>query len=152
MSNKNPYSQAAGAYVKIATATDQRTMEATVLLQAAQKLEDLARRLQDGEKVRLEELGEILNHNQKLWQLFVSDMDNPDHHLPQDLRNNVASLAFFVFKHTQDILVETLPEKFQVLININRCIAAGLMKKPDAATAAKHTQAPEAKMVSDNIA
>ncbi len=82
MSSKNPYSQAAGAYVKIATATDQRTMEATVLLQAAQKLEDLMQRLESGEKVKLEELGDVLNHNQKLWQLFVSDMDNPDHHLP----------------------------------------------------------------------
>ncbi len=152
MSNKNPYSQAAGAYVKIATATDQRTMEATVLLQAAQKLENLANRLQGGEKVGLEELGEILNHNQKLWQLFVSDMDNPDHHLPQGLRNNVASLAFFVFKHTQEILVDTQADKFQVLININRCIAAGLMKKPDAAASAKHTQPPEAKVASDSIA
>ncbi|MBU6475955.1 MAG: flagellar biosynthesis regulator FlaF [Alphaproteobacteria bacterium] len=151
MSSKNPYSQAAGAYVKMATATDQRTLEATVLLQSAQKLEELAQRLRDGEKVRLEEIGETLNHNQKLWQLFVSDMDNPGHPLPQELRNNVASLAFFVFKRTQEILVDTTPEKFQVLININRCIAAGLMKKPETAAAAPK-QVPEARMAADSMA
>ena len=129
MSNSNPYSKAANAYGNNGAAMDQRTMEGTVLLQAAQKLEDLATRLQSGEKIRLEEINSVLSHNRKLWQLFVGDMNNPDHFLPQELKNNVASLAFFIFKRTQEILIETQPEKFKALININRSIAAGLMKK-----------------------
>jgi len=129
MSNQNPYSKAASAYVTQATATDQRSLEGTVLLQAAQKLEDLVIRLEKGEEVKLEEIGSTLTHNRKLWELFINDMTNPDHVLPQELKNNIASLAFFVFKRTQEILVETQPEKFHALISINRSIAAGLMKK-----------------------
>lgn len=134
MSNQNPYSKAAGAYVTQATATDQRALEGTVLLQAAQKLEDLMIRLEKGEKASLEELGATLTHNRKLWELFANDMANPEHILPQDLRNNIASLAFFVFKRTQEILIETHPDKFRALISINRSIAAGLMKKVAVAT------------------
>lgn len=144
MSNQNPYSKAAGAYVTQATATDQRSLEGTVLLQSAQKLEDLAARLQAGEKIRLEEIGATLTHNRKLWELFVSDMGNPDHALAQDLRNNVASLAFFVFKRTQEILVETQPEKFKALVNINRSIAAGLMKRTTVPSPASQSPSAEA--------
>jgi flagellar protein FlaF len=136
MSSQNPYSKAAGAYATQVTSTDQRTLEGTILLQTAQKLEDLATRLEGGEKVGLEELGATLTHNRKLWELFVNDMGNPDHHLPQDLKNNIASLALFVFKRTQEILIETQPGKFRALININRSIAAGLMKQGAAAAPA----------------
>jgi flagellar protein FlaF len=141
MPDQNPYSKAASAYVTQATATDQRSLEGTVLLQAAQKLEDLVARLESGEKIRLEEINGILTHNRKLWELFVNDMSNPDHILPQELKNNIASLAFFVFKRTQEINMETQPEKFKALININRSIAAGLMKKAPAAAPAsqKHS-------------
>jgi flagellar protein FlaF len=134
MSNQNPYSKAAGAYVTQATATDQRSLEGTVLLQSAQKLEDLMARLNGGEKIRLEEINGVLTHNRKLWELFVSDMANPDHALPQDIKNNIASLAFFVFKRTQEINIETQPEKFKALISINRSIAAGLMKRTTVST------------------
>ncbi|MCK5659383.1 MAG: hypothetical protein KAH96_05870, partial [Alphaproteobacteria bacterium] len=46
-----------------------------------------------------------------------------------------ASLAVFVFKRTQEIMIDMKPEKFKALININRNIAAGLMsRKPQAET------------------
>ncbi len=144
MSNQNPYSKAAGAYVTIAGATDQRTMEGTVLLQAAQKLEDLAARLQSGEKVRLEEIGGTLDHNQKLWQLFVSDIGDANHPLPLELKNHNASLAYFDFKRTQEHNVDNQPEKYKALININRSLAAGLMKKT--VMPAPSAQKPSAEM------
>ena len=147
MSNNNPYSKAASTYGDAALETDQRTMEGTILQRSAQKIEDLAKRLQNGEKVSFEEVGATLDHNQKLWQLFVSDISSPDHHLPLDLRNNVASLAVFIFKRTQDILIDPQPEKFKALVNINRSIAAGLLKKtaeaPAAGTPAHRTQITE---------
>ena len=140
MPNKNPYSKASSAYGITASSGDQRSMEGMALMFAARKLEDLVGRLQSGEKIRLEEIGETLTHNRKLWQLFVGDMNNPDHPLPLEIKNNIASLAFFVFKRTQEILIETQPEKFQALININRAIAAGLMKKTAApAPTPQHT-------------
>ncbi len=129
MPHNNPYTKAAGAYGVTASATDPRALEGTILLKSAQKLEELAKRLQANEKIPQEEIGGTLDYNQKLWQLFVEDMMNPDHPLPQEIKNNIASLALFVFKRTQEILIETKPEKFTILVNINRNIAAGLMKK-----------------------
>ena len=139
MSNQNPYSRAAGAYdTQGIVMTDQRSLEGAALLHAAQKLEDLAMRLENREKVSLEETGAILTHNRKLWELFVNDMVNPDHLLPQEIKNNIASLAVFVFKRTQEILADTQPGKFRALININRSIAAGLLKKVEGSSPPPH--------------
>jgi flagellar protein FlaF len=152
-SQQNPYTKAAGAYGTTASATDPRALEGTILLKYAQKLEDIAKRLQANEKVPLEEVGGTLEYNQKLWQLFVEDMMNPDHPLPQEIKNNIASLALFVFKRTQEILIDTQPDKFKILININRNIAAGLMKKQPAAAAGTAPQAPNAgPMPTDSMA
>lgn len=142
MSNHNPYSKAADAYGTTAAATDQRALEGKILLKAAQKLEDLAKRLSGPDKVSREEIDEALLYNQKLWQLFAEDMMNDDHLLPQEIKNNIASLAVFVFKRSREILIETSPEKFKALININRNIAAGLMKRPAPAPAAHAAAAP----------
>jgi len=129
MSSNNPYSKASDAYGTTAAATDQRALEGQILLKAAQKLEDMANRLEAGENPSLEESGETLTYNQKLWQFFVGEMMNSDHSLPLDIKNNIASLAVFVFKRTQEIMIDTKPEKFKALININRNIAAGLMSR-----------------------
>ncbi|MCK4946002.1 MAG: flagellar biosynthesis regulator FlaF [Alphaproteobacteria bacterium] len=135
MSSNNPYSNASDAYGTTAAATDQRSLEGQILLKAAQKLEDMAKRLEAGENPSLEESGETLTYNQKLWQFFVGEMMNSDHSLPLDIKNNIASLAVFVFKRTQEIMIDMKPEKFKALININRNIAAGLMsRKPQAET------------------
>lgn len=126
----NSYSRAAGAYGSTAATTDPRMLEGQVLLKAAQQLEELAARLKSGEKVDFRETGEVLDYNQKLWTLFVSDAADPAHPLPQEIKNNIASLGVFIFKRTLEIRAEPVAEKFQILININRNIAAGLMKQP----------------------
>ena len=129
MSDHNPYAKAAVAYSSTASATDSRMLEGQVLLQAAGKLESLAKRLGAEKSVSREEIGETIDYNQKLWQLFVDTMKDPGHLLPQEIKSNVLSLALFVFKRSHEILIDTTPEKFTVLININRNIAAGLMSR-----------------------
>jgi len=130
MSNQNPYSKASGAYVTTAAETDGRSLEAAVLMKAAMKLDGLAKRLESGEDVKVQEISDIMDFNQKIWQVFMDDMKNPDHDLPQEIKNNIASLAMFVFKRTQEVFIDTKAEKIEVLVNINRNIAAGLNKKP----------------------
>jgi flagellar protein FlaF len=149
MSENVSYSKAAGAYGMMAASTDQRALEGQILLQAAQKIEDLSNRLQGGENVHFAEVGEILDYNQKLWMLFVNDAGSPDHPLAQDIKNNIASLALFIFKRTLELKVETVPQKLKVLVEINRNIAAGLMKKPPAS--ASPPPPPPAKPVTDNV-
>lgn len=134
MSNPlNPYGKAADAYGNTASSTDPRALEGQILLKAAAKLEQLAARLEAGEKVPLEDIGDTLDYNRKLWTVFANDTMNPDHPLPQEIKSNIATLAVFVFKRTMDIFADTRPEKLKALIEINRNIAAGLMKQPKAA-------------------
>ncbi|MHA4875354.1 flagellar biosynthesis regulator FlaF, partial [Enterococcus faecium] len=45
---------------------------------------------------------------------------------PAEIRSNLLSLAAFVDKQSTSILGDPRPEKLDVLININRQIAAGL--------------------------
>lgn len=130
--NPNPYAQAAAAYGSTTTITDMRTLEATILLKAANKLEDLSKRLKEGPKPKLEEVGDTLEYNQKLWQFFINGIRDESHPLPLEIKNNIATLGLFVFKRTMELLIETTPEKMQALIDINRNIASGLMKKPAA--------------------
>lgn len=129
MSDNNPYTKASNSYGLTAAATDQRSLEGQVLLKSAKKLEDLSLRLASGEPVPLEDINATLTHNRKLWQLFASDMANPDHLLPQEIKNNIASLALFVFKRTNEVFIDPTAGKLQILIEINRNIASGLMKK-----------------------
>lgn len=131
MSNNplNPYGKATDAYGNTAAETDQRSLEGQILLKAAARLEALANRLAAGEKVPLEDISEATDYNRKLWTVFASDTMNPDHPLPQEIKNNIATLAVFTFKRTMEILIDTKPEKIKALIEINRNIAAGLMKQ-----------------------
>lgn len=132
--HNNTHGFAANAYSSTAASTDPRALESRVLLTSAQKLELLAQRLKNNEEVSLIDIDETLVYNRKLWQLFLEDAMNKDHPLPQEIKNNIASLAVYVFKRTQDILIDTKPEKFKVLIDINRNIAAGLAKQMTVST------------------
>ncbi|MFN7114301.1 MAG: flagellar biosynthesis regulator FlaF [Alphaproteobacteria bacterium] len=129
MSNKNPYGHAADAYGNTAAETDQRALEGKVLLKSARQLEELSKRLGGDEKVPLTDIGDTIEYNRKLWMVFVNDTMNDEHPLPQEIKNNIASLGIFVFKRSNEVLIDTTPEKIQALIDINRNIAAGLMKQ-----------------------
>ena len=152
MPNNNPYMNASNAYGTTAASTDQRSLEGKILLKSALQMEQLATRLHNGEKASLEEIGEVLEYNQKLWMLFVSETMNEEHPLAQDIKNNIASLGVFVFNRTKDILIETSPEKFGALIDINRNIAAGLMKQSSQPLPAESTVPPAKDAKTDNMA
>ncbi len=144
MSEQNKFFQASGAYgaAKMAETGDQRSLEAQILLKSATQLEMIANRYKNGEKVKREELNDALEFNRKLWTLFVSDTMNPEHPLPKEIKNNIASLGVYIFKRTMDILIDTTPEKFKILIDINRNIASGLMKQQKNTIKAAKPSAP----------
>src|SRR6218665_1188757 len=152
MPNKNPYGQASDAYGNMPAKGDPRSLEGKILLKSARQLEDLAKRLAAGEKPTLEEVDFPLEYNRKLWMVFVNDTMNDSHPLPQEIKNNIASLGVFVFKRTLDVLADTTPEKLQVLIEINRNIATGLMKqKPADKPAADAPPPPADSNPTDNL-
>lgn len=130
--NNNPYAQAAGAYgsnVQKHT-PDQRELEAHVLLKSARFLEDLQKNWDD---ISSQVLEETLKYNRQIWMLFYDTaMENPEGNRPNDLRSNIVNLANFVFKREMEIMAKPEKDKLNVLININREIAAGLNSRQQA--------------------
>ncbi|MCB1651093.1 MAG: flagellar biosynthesis regulator FlaF [Alphaproteobacteria bacterium] len=128
--NNNPYAKAASAYGDNARkhAPDQRELEARVLLKAAHMLGDL----QDNwENLHGEALEKTLKYNRQIWMMFYDTaLENPEGNRPNDLRSNIINLANFVFKREVEIMTDPQKQKLDVLININKEIAAGLMTKP----------------------
>lgn len=127
----NPYAAAAGAYAQNAQAhtPDQRELEGRVLLKAARLIQDL-RENWDG--ANREVIEETLKYNRQIWLMFYDTaLENPEGNRPGDLRSNIINLANFIFKREVDIMADPKKEKLDVLININREIAAGLMSKPN---------------------
>jgi flagellar biosynthesis activator protein FlaF len=120
----DPYRRAAGAYSRGSRdAVSPRRLEGDVLLQTAQRLDELRR---DWSPERYGELESVLLHNRKLWTLFAAEMANDTSDLPLDLRNNIASIAVFVFKRSLELLAKPAAEPIAALVEINRNIAAGL--------------------------
>lgn len=128
----NPYAEAAGAYGDNAQkhTPDQRELEGRVLLKSAKMLADL----QDNwAEMNSEILESTLKYNRQIWMLFYDTaLENPEGDRPNDLRSNIINLANFVFKRELEIMSDPQKQKLDVLININKEIAAGLMTKPEA--------------------
>ncbi len=153
MSNNNPYGQAVNAYGSTAAATDPRSLEGQILLKAATRMDVLCQQLDAaGGQVSSDIIGETMEYNRKLWTVFLSDTMNDDHPLPQDIKNNIASLAVFVFKRTTDIMIDPNSQKIRALIDINRNIAAGLMKRPTASTSEMAEATPATARPTDSSA
>lgn len=126
----NPHQSAAGAYSKNArtTAIDPREIEARALLSSVTKMQDLQSRW---DNVKMEEMDDVLRNNRQIWMIFVDNANSDESKdRPAQLRNNITNLGAYIFKRTLDILADPKKEKLDVLIDINREIAAGLMSKP----------------------
>lgn len=117
-----------------------RETEGRALLEAARRLA-AAKDKPDNRK----ELLDTVRLNWRLWTIFQSEVNSQESPLPPEIRTNVITLCNFVDKHTVEILSDPNPDKLDILISINRNIAAGLLADPSAvmdAPAAK-SDAPE---------
>ncbi len=93
-------------------------------------LENAALLLEDAKKIPgTEEFYKALNYNQRIWtviQVYASE-ENP---WPDLIKANLISLSIFIDKQTFKAMAEGDPEHLDVLININRQIAAGFRSVP----------------------
>ncbi len=101
-------------------------MEADLLLGAASRLQTI----RDAWDRNKHHLDAALLHNRKLWTIFLTDATGANSPLPLEIRQNVANLGVFVINHTFATVREPHPDRLDVLININRQIAAGLRSVP----------------------
>ena len=102
-----------------------RDLEAKLLLEAARRLQAA----HDAWEYDDPGLDGALLYNRKLWTIFLTSVTREDNPLPAMIRQNVANLGLFVMNQT--IVLMTAPKREQLgpLININREVAAGLMRR-----------------------
>ena len=81
--------------------------------------------------------------NWRLWTIFQSEVTEVDIDLPEELRSNMLTLCNYVDKRTVEILADPNPILLDVLININRNIAAGLLADSDTAKPADEDKVGE---------
>lgn len=114
------------AYGRVAkqTATP-RQLEASLLLQAASRLQALA----DAADRSRQALDDALTFNRRLWSVFLASVTSTDNPLPAAIRQNVANLGLFVMNQTLTAMSDPRPERLTPLISINREVAAGLMSR-----------------------
>ncbi|MGL4728408.1 MAG: flagellar biosynthesis regulator FlaF [Bosea sp. (in: a-proteobacteria)] len=115
--------QVANAYARVAQTTQSpRELESSILLKAGMKLQAVKDRWPESEN----DIDAALTYNRKLWTILVSSVTREESQLPREIKQNIVNLGLFIFKHTFALTIEPDPARLQVLININREIAAGL--------------------------
>ncbi len=101
---------------------NQVELESRALIKTASRLNQIK---ENWEKQR-GDLNEALDKNRRLWTIIAGSIGDNTSPQPHELRQNLLSLAMFVFKHTLEIVADPKPESLDVLININMNIARGL--------------------------
>lgn len=111
-----------------------RDLEVMALSKAAMVLQDARSNWEsDGHEQRLDD---ALRYNQRLWTFFQVELSMDENPLPADVRANLLNLSVFVDKRTFETMADPAPEKLDILIAINKNIAAGLRGSPAVAEAA----------------
>lgn len=139
----NPYAQAAGAYSDNAQkhTTNQRDLESMILMKSARMLQEVKDAWGDKPPADYEE---ILKYNRQVWLVFYDTaVENPEDNRPDDLRSNIINLANFIFKREIEIVTDPRKEKLDVLININKEIAAGLVTRQQSEQNAEGEETPQ---------
>ena len=107
-----------------------REVEAMAFTKAALLLED-AKKFTNN----IAEYSKALRFNHLLWTIIQADLTDPENQLPPEIKANVMSLSIFVDKQTTKALRSSAATDLDVLININRNLAAGLRAAPQSADA-----------------
>ncbi len=111
------------AYQTVARRTvSPRDLEANLLSRSAANLQ----RIRENWQLADAELTVALKFNRKLWNVFLNSAMREDNPMPAPIRQNIANLGLFVLNHTMKVEVRPEPARLDVLININREVAAGL--------------------------
>lgn len=105
-----------------------RATEARVLTQAALKLVECQKNWDSPD--RNKNLDSALKYNQRIWSIFQVEMAKTDNPLPKDIKLNILRLGRFIDNRIFDTMAFPSPEKLDIIIRINKNIAAGLRGSP----------------------
>jgi flagellar protein FlaF len=117
------------AYQTVESATlDGRSLEASLLIKSAARMAAVQQNWDA--PGREEMLDESLRYNLRLWTVFQAEMANASNPIPTEIKRNMLSLSAFIDKRTFDTISYPESAKLDILIAINRNIAAGLQPSP----------------------
>lgn len=115
--------QALSAYNNVSKQTaSPRQLESSLLAKSAAHFQ----RIRDNWESAQVELDAAMLFNRRLWTVFMTSVTREDSPLPDPIRENVANLGLFVMNRQLELLTNPEAHKLDVLININRELAAGL--------------------------
>ncbi|WP_319775669.1 flagellar biosynthesis regulator FlaF [Breoghania sp.] len=118
------YNQAAAAYQKMSqTGVNPRDLEATLLMKAAGKLQNV---VDNWEEMTPDDLNEQLTYNRRLWTYLLAAVRDEGNPLPDQIKMNITNLGVFIMNRTLEVLRHPNPQRMEALISINRNIAEGL--------------------------
>jgi flagellar protein FlaF len=103
--------------------TRPREVEANLLYESASRLQTI----QDHWEEKAKDLRDALLNNRRLWTIFLTSVTSVENPLPKEIRENIANLGLFVIKHTLQVEADPRSDRLNVLIGINRNVAAGLL-------------------------
>lgn len=138
--------QSNAGYSPVPQGGNPRQSEAWALVESARRMKEA--QADSGDKAAL--LG-AARLNWRLWTLFQASLALPESVVPDEVRNNMLSLANFVDRHTVGFLADPKPEKLDVLIRINREIASGLMAQAPKPAEETKADAPAVKAASGRV-
>jgi flagellar protein FlaF len=115
---KNPYT----AYKKQQD-DDPRLNEARALLKAAALLEEVQK-----QGISYFDYSEAVKANRNLWTFFQASLVEESSHLPDKLKDVLKGLSVYVDRRSLRAMAKQNPQMLNVLININKEVAAGLME------------------------
>lgn len=96
--------------------------EAWALIEAARRMA-VATTAEDS-KIAMRD---ALRLNWRLWTIFQTELTVGESDVPEDLRLDMLTLCKFIDQHTVNAIHKPTTEKIEVLVNINRNIAGGLL-------------------------
>lgn len=102
-----------------------REIEAMAFTKASLLLEEAK-----GKVGSIEDLSKALRFNHLLWTIIQADLTEPANQLPPEIKANVMSLSIFVDKQTTKAMRSGDAKDLDILISINRNLAAGLRTNP----------------------
>ncbi len=119
-------------YTKIQKETSSgRDIEVQVLRKAAAQFRQVLAAPDDASKNNL--VDGAVRYNLRVWDVFHADWERPDCPLQQALRMDLLRLSIYVHKTSLDVLAYGNAEKIRTLVNIDECLAEGLVAGSHAA-------------------
>src|SRR5215217_6796767 len=117
------HQQGANAYQQTAKVVESpRERESALLMKAAAGLQKIKDEWPDS----YDNLKPALTFNRKLWTILMASVVKEDSPLPKDVRQNIANIGLFIMNQTREMLLQPQPQKLDILVRLNRQLAAGL--------------------------